>query len=107
VINWLLLVVLKHVFLLVFELLVVVVVVVVAVEVVVVVVAFEDAGCGLGFVPPREHNRIWSMVGIMALVEAAAIDPPPLRLDESDPVPFESTPIKSASSIRYRIVVGF
>ena len=40
------------------------------------------------------------MVGIIALVDAAAIDPPPLRLDESEPVPFESTPINKASSIK-------
>ena len=44
---------------------------------------------------------------MIALVEAAEIDPPPLRLDESEPVPFESTPIKSANSIKYNIVDAF
>ncbi len=93
----------KHVFLLVLELLVVVVVVVVVVAdvvVEVVVVVLEEVGWGLGFVPPSEHSRIWRMVGMMALVEAAATEPPPLRLDESEPVPLESTPMRSASSTR-------
>ncbi len=44
---------------------------------------------------------------MIALVEAAEIDPPPLRLDESEPVPFESTPIKSANSIKYNTVDAF
>ena len=53
-------------------------------------------GCNvleLDLVVPSEHNNNCNKVGMITGVEAAAAEPHPLKLDESHPDPFESTPI--------------
>lgn len=68
---------------------------------------FADVFCATGAVLelllelPSEYTIHCSNVGTITGVEAIDMELLPLKLDESEPDPFESTPIRRASSIRY------